>query len=185
MTNRWTVSVTFVCLAQLVFPTITHSQNSSAANEPISAAMKLWYNASKKNIIASAEKMPDDKFNFKPTSDVRSFSELMGHIADTQYLFCAQMKGEPNPQKESVLKTKKSKAEIVDALKASFSYCDGAFGAVNDSNLKDKVGTQGDTRVDWVMFSVYHLGSHYGNIVTYLRLNGLVPPNSEVSVERK
>jgi uncharacterized damage-inducible protein DinB len=169
----------FVCV--ILLPSVTPAQTSAAANEPISAAVKLWYGASRNNIIAAAQKMPEADFSFRPTPEVRSFSELLGHIADTQYTFCSQLKGEANPTKDSPLNPGKSKAEIVEAVKAAFSYCDKPFSGLTDAALKEKVGTQGDTRVDWAMFSVYHLGSHYGNIVTYLRLKGLVPPNSERS----
>ena len=175
--KRWIAVWLFPYLA--LMPAVMATQRSPTADEPISAALKLWYGASKNNIIASAEKMPEADFNFRPTPEVRSFSELLGHIADTQYLFCSQLKGEPNPNKESVAKARKTKAEIVEGVRDSFGYCDSAFGPLNDAALKEKVGTQGDTRVDWAMFSIYHLGSHYGNIVTYLRLKGLVPPNTE------
>lgn len=179
--KRW--MATWLLLFAALLPAAS-SQSSPAANDPISAALKLWYGASKNNIIASAEKMPEADFDFRPAREVRSFSELLIHIADTQYQFCSQLRGEANPNQESVAKTRKTRDEIIQAVKASFSYCDKAFIPLNDAALKEKVGTQGNTRVDWAMFSVYHLGSHYGNIVTYLRLKGIVPPNSEIAASR-
>ena len=75
----------------------------------------------KNNIIRAAEKMPEENYAFKPTPEVRSFGQLIGHVADAQYLFCSAVLGKPNPA-PGVEKSKTTKAELVQALKDAFAY---------------------------------------------------------------
>ena len=150
-----------------------------AQDNPLSNGTKTLYGMVKGNLVKAAEKMPEENYSFQPTKDVRTFGQLVGHVADAQYLFCAAAKGE---QKASdAEKTKTTKADLVAALKASVEYCDGVFNAMTDTAGAEKVKFFGrdSNKLTILNFNVAHDNEHYGNIVTYMRLNGLVPPSSE------
>lgn len=131
------------------------------------------------NVIKAAEEMPEADFSFKPVETVRSFGEIAGHVADSQYFFCGSAKGEQKaaPGAEKM----KSKAEIVAALKEAKTFCDGAYGMLTDANAGEavKFGRGERARVGVLEFNTAHTYEHYGNLVTYLRMKGLVPPSSQ------
>jgi uncharacterized damage-inducible protein DinB len=178
--KRRSMYLVIVCLVALG---TAEAQNPPAAADPLSSSLKRIYDSMKRNIIESAEKMPDANFDFKPTPEVKSYAEMLGHVADSQYGYCARLKGEASPMKESVERTKKAKTEMVEAVKAAFAYCDGIFGSMTDDLLKQtvKVGTQDVPKAFYAAQVVSHISEHYGNLVTYLRLKGLVPPSTERS----
>jgi uncharacterized damage-inducible protein DinB len=105
---------------------------------------------------------------------------LFAHIADAQYEFCGVVvegKGVP----KDIEKTRTTKAEIVPALKEAFAYCDGAYAKLTDANAADLVTFFGMriTKLGAMDFNIAHNMEHYGNLVTYMRMNGIVPPSSE------
>lgn len=145
------------------------------------APFRSFYHYTRQNLIRAAEKMPAEHFGFKPTSDVRSFAEIFGHIAQTNYQACAGLRGEANPNKDELEKTVKSKEEVVKAVKASFEYCDAALKNLTEANLKEtvKAGTREIPKTSPLVLLSAHGQEHYGNLVTYMRLQGVVPPSSE------
>ncbi|MEZ5402559.1 MAG: DinB family protein [Bryobacteraceae bacterium] len=130
-------------------------------------------------IVKSAEKMPEENFAFKPTPDVRSFGAILGHIADAQYTFCSAVSGEKNPAL-GIEKSKTSKADLTQALKDAFAFCQKAY-AISDSDAGGTVKFFGGerTKLNVLSFNTSHNFEHYGNLVTYMRMKGLVPPSSE------
>jgi uncharacterized damage-inducible protein DinB len=145
-----------------------------------SADVKNTYNAVKDLILRSAEKMPEDQYGYRPTAEVRTYAALLGHIADASYTMCAAAKGEPRPEIK-VEKTRSAKAELVAALKEAYAFCDAAYSALNDENASEPVKLFGRerSRAGWLNFNLAHTYEHYGNLVTYMRMKGLVPPSSE------
>jgi uncharacterized damage-inducible protein DinB len=131
------------------------------------------------NIVKSAEKMPEEHYAFKPTPEVRSFGQLIGHIADAQYFFCSTALGEKNPAPR-IEKTKSGKADLSAALKEAFAYCDKAYAMADDqaTQMVKFLGAE-RTKLAVLSFNSMHNMEHYGNIVTYMRMKGLVPPSSE------
>ncbi len=130
-------------------------------------------------IVKSAEQMPEADYAFKPTPEVRSFGQIVAHVADANYFFCSSVLGEANPSPK-VEKTKTSKADIVAALKASYEYCGKAYAVPDaDTGAKLKLFGMDTTRAGALMINTTHNWEHYGNIVTYLRLKGQVPPSSK------
>lgn len=131
------------------------------------------------NVIKAAEAMPEANYSFKPVDTVRSFGEIAGHVADSQYFFCGSAKGEQKaaPGAEKM----KSKAEIVEALKGAKDFCDTAYGMLTDANAGDAVKfMRGErARIGVLEFNTAHTYEHYGNLVTYMRIKGLVPPSSQ------
>jgi uncharacterized damage-inducible protein DinB len=150
-----------------------------AQDNPFSTGTKTLYGMVKGNLIKAAEKMPEENYSFKPTPEVRSFGEIVGHVADAQYLFCGAAKGEQKTSNAE--KTKKSKADLVAALKDGVAYCDSVYNSMTDATGAEKAKFFGRdwARLTLLDFNVAHSNEHYGNFVTYLRLKGLVPPSSE------
>src|SRR6185503_9963761 len=99
---------------------------------PITVSEKGLYSFMSSAVIRAAEKMPEENYSFKPTPDVRSFGQLVGHVADANYMFCSQAAGETNPSK-GIEKTKTSKADLVSAIKDSVAYCTRVFDNMTDA----------------------------------------------------
>ncbi len=150
------------------------------AQNPMAEGQKFLYDMVKGYILRSAEKMPEENYSFKPTPEVRSFGQLLGHIADSQYMFCAPVLGKPNPA-PGVEKSKTTKAELVQALKDAFAFCDSAYAGPTDGQLAERVKFFGreQAKITVLSFNTSHTNEHYGNLVTYMRLKGIVPPSSE------
>ena len=125
-----------------------------------------------------AEELPESTYAYKPTPDVRSFGQLFGHVAGAQYMFCAAARASRRNE-DDIEKTKKTKSELVTALKASTDYCKKAY-ALSDKATQGKIKLFGQERTKLFALGVNanHDAEHYGNLVTYLRLNGMVPPSS-------
>jgi uncharacterized damage-inducible protein DinB len=133
-------------------------------------------------ITTAAEELPESTYAYKPTPEVRSFGQLIGHVAGAQYMFCATALGERPRNEDDIEKTRKTKAELVAALRASTQYCGRAY-AQSDKAAQQKIKLFGQdrTRLFALGLNATHDAEHYGNIVTYLRINKLVPPSSRRS----
>lgn len=147
--------------------------NPIAAPNPLTRTQSIFRLNMQDKITKAAEMMPESKYSYRPTKDVRSFGEIVTHIADISYYLCSNMKGEAPPAPG----TGKTKVEITAYLKASFQYCDGAYSGFTDDHLNDLADFWGHKTNK--MFILTQLGNHdalhYGNLVTYLRLNDLEP----------
>jgi uncharacterized damage-inducible protein DinB len=152
---------------------------SAFAQNPISGGQKFLYNMVKQNIVGSAEEMPEANYSFKPTPEVRSFGQLVGHVADAQYAFCSAVLGKANPA-PGIEKGKTSKADLVQAVKEAFAYCDAAYDGMTDAQAGQMVKFFGaeQAKATVLAFNTAHDNEHYGNMVTYLREKGLTPPSS-------
>jgi uncharacterized damage-inducible protein DinB len=147
---------------------------------PISASERGFYGIVSGYVVGAAQKMPEENYSFKPTPDVRSFGQLVGHVADAQYFFCSTASGDANPGK-SIEKTVTAKADLVAALKEAVAYCNQKYAAMTDAQGSLPVKFMGFNLAKLTLLSVNtaHTDEHYGNMVTYLRLKGIVPPSSE------
>lgn len=152
---------------------------AALAQGPLTAEAKASYNTIKNNLLKTADKVPEDLYSFKPTPEVRSLGQLIGHVADAQIMMCGAARGEKH-EPLNAEKTKTSKADLVAALQESFKFCDGAYD-VTDAKAADMVKLFGRdrSRLGTLYFNVAHDNEHYGNLVTYMRLKGIVPPSSE------
>jgi uncharacterized damage-inducible protein DinB len=152
----------------------------SRAQNPLSDELRASYEDVKSNVLRSAEKMPEENYSFKPAPRVRTFGEVLGHIVQEQYLFfCGPVKGEHKAV--DIEKTKTSKADLLTALHESFAYCDGVYNSMTDAKLADVIENGGSkhTKSALLWHNIVHDTLHYGNLVTYLRIKGLVPPSTE------
>ena len=142
-------------------------------------AQGQWKQAST-NVLKAAQKMPAEKYDYKASPEVRSFGGFVGHVADAGVMFCAAVAGEKKtpPGAEKTLKTKQA---LVAALQESIAYCDKVYAGVSGAQALETVKFFGQdrTRAGVMFFNNMHTYEHYGNIVTYMRANGLVPPSSE------
>jgi len=147
---------------------------------PITVSEKGLYSFLSSAVVRAAEKMPEENYAFKPTPEIRSFGQLVGHVADANYMFCAQASGEANPMK-NVEKTKTSKADLVAAVKDAVAYCGKAFDGMTDAKGSEMVKFFNFTlaKITLLSLNTAHTDEHYGNMVTYMRLKGIVPPTSE------
>ena len=153
-----------------------------ALTPSMASIAKTMHASIRRNLAEAAEKMPAEGFAFKPTPEVRSFAELIGHVVNANFFFCAQAKGEAPPMKMNYEKAS-DKTTLVKGIDEALAYCDGAYMALSDANFMDIVklggGRGGETRRGAVlMFNTTHNNEHYGNVVVYLRLKGIVPPST-------
>ncbi len=150
----------------------------NAQDNPFSADAKQSYTGIKNTITRAADKMPEANYSFKPVPEVRTYGEIIGHIADIQVMLCGLVKGE---QKQGTAGTKTSKADLMAALKDSFDYCDGVYNSMTDATGAQKVKMFGRelTKLGVLNFNTAHDNEMYGTAVAYLRLKGIVPPSSE------
>ena len=161
-------------------PAMTPAQGQTFG---LSAGLKRSWNGFKNNVREAAEKMPEPEYSFKPTPEVRSFAELVGHVAVSMHGLCARVKGEattPPFDEPAVLKAT-AKAELVKAMQAAVTYCDGVYDAQTDESLLQpiQVGPNRMMPTNLLWYNISHANEHYGNMVTYMRLKGLVPPSTE------
>lgn len=127
----------------------------------------------------SIDKMPEEHFSYKPVETVRSFGELASHVAESQYAFCSAASGEKSPGVK--VPATGTKAEISAGFSAASEYCDKVYKSLTDTSAAEVVKVFGgdSTRAGALQFNTAHLFEHYGNMVTYMRMKGIVPPSSE------
>jgi uncharacterized damage-inducible protein DinB len=141
-------------------------------------------------VMKTAEKVGEDLYAFKPTPDVRSLGAVLGHIADGNRLLCRAGSGETlefekiikDPSVVQVHEKKTSKAEIIAALNDSKAFCESVFAKMTDAAGLETVAWFGGQKMPRLMALTQnnsHTWEHYGNLVTYMRLKGIVPPSSE------
>lgn len=132
------------------------------------------------NVTKAAEEVAEADYAYKPVATVRSFGELIGHVAGSQHMICAAALGEPQPEEDAVEKSATTKEALIAALKESTEHCSKAYAmsAASGGMPVTLFGTE-NTRVGALALNAVHVGEHYGNIVTYMRMNGLVPPSSK------
>lgn len=172
-----------LALLSLQILSVQAAQDSSAAANPVIASTRPTYDQVKDYILRAVEQMPEEHFAFRPTPDVRTFGQLIGHIASTQYFFCSAALNERNPDTREFEKTHTTKAALTEAIRASFKYCDRAY------EMTDAQATRRQAISGWgeraplsiLVLNIGHDFEHYGNIVTYMRLKGMVPPSSQPS----
>ena len=152
-----------------------------AQSNPYSSSLQRDYHGIRDYFIRAAEKMPAEKYGFQPSVDVRTFGQQIAHVADDQYNLCAPAKDEVRKAAYTAIEsTLSSKAELVPALKAAFAYCDAAYDALTDaSGTAPTKSGKSPNKFATLNWNLWHTWEHYGNIVVYLRMQGLVPPTSE------
>jgi len=171
-----------IALALAACLSIAGTAGAQATN-PVSDAIRSSWTGARTNIRESTEQMPEADYGFRPVESVRTFGQMLAHVAGANYVFCAAAKGEAAPHADdSFKKTATTKPAIVKALDDSLAYCDAAFAALTDATAGESItmpfGMPKAPRVSALAGNTGHLNEHYGNLVTYFRIKGMVPPSS-------
>ena len=169
--NRTTV-VTALALAASLIAAPARAQNVGVT------AAKGAFDSFTNNILKAAEMMPEADYAYKPTASVRTFGQLVGHVANAQRMFCAMALGE-QPSGPDIEKTKTSKADLIAAFKETQAGCARAFAQTDAAAaaMGNMFGRQ-TSRLGMLITNAAHNAEHYGNIVTYMRMKGMTPPSS-------
>lgn len=133
-------------------------------------------------VTATADLVSEELYSFQPTEEVRSLGQLLAHIADANFSICSTASGETNPSTESIEQTKTTKADIQAALASAFAFCREVYANTTDAQGAETVpffGGQQMARSAVLAFNSGHTYEHYGNLVTYMRLNDITPPTSQ------
>lgn len=167
--------------AALTMAMVLGTAGMASAQDAMITATKNQFALIKGNVVKAAAKVAEADYAFKPTPEVRSFGELVGHVANANYMICAAAAGEKSPSTSNIEKTVTGKAALEKALAESFAYCDGVFAKMTAATATEEVKffTGPTPRLGILAFNNMHDMEHYGNMVTYMRLKGLVPPSSE------
>jgi uncharacterized damage-inducible protein DinB len=166
------------------------SQAAPQAAATVASVVDRDISAIEKQVIDAAEAMPEEKFNFSPESlnipgsdykGVRSFAVQVKHIASSNYFIWTPLTGDKVPENikdGNGPADLKGKAEIIQFLKESFALGHKAAATLTTQNMLENPGKSKSTRLRLAEFGVAHAFDHYGQMVEYLRMNGIVPPAS-------
>ena len=156
------------------------SAGPALAQKAIADALARSAQGTFRNLVESAEKMPEADYGFQATKETRTFAGFVGHTINSAFAGCARAKGEPNPNKEDFEKVA-AKAKLVEAAKAVQTYCDAVFAAQTDASLAETVpgGQNPVARAQILIGIVSHNMNEYGQKVILMRLKGIVPPSTE------
>lgn len=171
-----TSRLAFALLVVCTLPTAAAAQTAADTR----AGIKMTYDMVKDNLTKAAAQAGDELYAFKPTADVRSMGQMLGHVANANYMICSLAAGEKSPAKGNAEQLT-AKADIQQALAGSFAYCDSVWTTIEGEKGSEPVDVFGmkHTRASAMAFNAAHDWEHYGNIVTYMRLKGMVPPSSQ------
>jgi len=188
---------TFQQIALLsAFAAAAFSQAPAAQNNednPLSTWLRNAYMGNRNNIVRTAEKMPEEFYDMRPGSqqEVRTFGQQVGHVANFNYLWCSEAKGEKNPNTMNLEKLT-TKAEFMKALNDAFAYCDGVYASLTDAagaqmiDITQESGRKTRSlRMGLLTLNYGHNNEIYGSLVVYLRIKNLVPPASEPRTAQK
>jgi len=151
-----------------------------ALSPSMAMVVKSMHGTIRRNLADAAEDMPADEYDFKPTPAIRSFGQLIGHVANANFFFCSQAKAAPSPSTADYEQLR-VKADLVKALRDSLAYCDDIYAAITDANFGERIkliNGADASRGSVLVFNTTHNNEHYGNIVVYMRLKGHVPPST-------
>jgi uncharacterized damage-inducible protein DinB len=126
-------------------------------------ALRRSFNEVAGYVTRSAEMVPPEKYSYRPTESVRTFAQQIAHIADAHNYYCAHANGRNIEWSDAAEKGSLDKATVIQKLRASIEACSAAYASGQVGPLVSNVG---------------HTNLHYGNIITYLRMMGMVPPSS-------
>lgn len=170
----------FICLVAVLLSMPLMARAQDAAN-PLTTSVRKFYDDYAKNLVATAEIMPEDKYGFRPTPENMTFGKTIGHIADVNNAICSKMFTPPSTPFAKSSETD-SKAKLVAGLKASMDYCGEQFSKMTDANLAEMVpffGGKQVMRLTAALAVVTDFADHYAGLSMHLRLNGLLPPTAQ------
>lgn len=175
---RYTITVAVPLLLASFAGSPLLAQAPATPPDPFISAVTMGNVFLRHQVTTAASQMSEEDYAFRPTPEVRTFGQLVAHIADSNYLMCSEANGEATPPVRHIEKTRTTRAEIDTALAESFTYCAGVYATMTDAKAKSIVqfGKSRLPALAVLMFQSMHNSLHYGNVITYLRLRGKVPP---------
>ena len=151
---------------------------AAPADAGITALRTNWQQVTA-NIVKSAEEFAEADYAYRPVATVRTVGEMIGHVAGSQFSICAAALGDPARAEDAVEKSATTKAALVKALKESTDYCGRAYAqTAAAAGARTQLFGQSVPRMNALALNAVHNGEHYGNLVTYMRMKGIVPPSS-------
>jgi hypothetical protein len=150
----------------------------AAQEGPLSSEVQQAWTRTRTNLLAAAEKMPEENYSFKPAPESQSFKDLVAHTADSAAGSCSTYNGE---RRQLGAASKTSKADLVAALKEGLAECDKAYSSLTDAKATEMIEARGGkrSRLGVLYGNVIHLEHEYAQMAVHLRLKGIVPPSSE------
>jgi uncharacterized damage-inducible protein DinB len=174
------VAASALLVVVLLASPLAEAQNPHNPQNPMMAAIKAQHDQVKGYLLKTAEILADDLYSFRPTPDVRSVAQLIGHIADASAGICGSASGDKPPALNAE-KSMSTKAQLTKALAEAMAFCDKVIAGMDDKRALEttKFFVGGTSPRGMVLaFNTAHSFEHYGNLVTYMRLNKIVPPSS-------
>jgi uncharacterized damage-inducible protein DinB len=169
----------------LVIPAAAQNQQAPPS---FTGFLKNMYTGNRGEISRSAEKFPQEFYGLRPgpQTEVRTFGQLVGHLANFNYLWCSQAKNEKNPMDGKDFEKLTSKADLTKALGAAFAYCDSVYNSLTDASgqeileiTQENGSKRRINRLSLLVLNYGHNEHHYGNMITYMRMKSIVPASSE------
>jgi len=186
MRQALSVAIAIHLLCAAAYAQTSDGGFDKALSPSLAATAKAMHATIRRDIAEAAETMPAEDFGFKPTPDVRSFAQLVGHVINANVFFCSQAKGAAMPTTTN-FELVADKAALIKGLTDALAHCDAVYESTTDTDFNQAVTLSGfpgmnpkttTTRGAVLMFNTTHNNEHYGNIVVYLRLKGKVPPST-------
>jgi uncharacterized damage-inducible protein DinB len=158
----------------------------------LAGSAKAMHAMIRRDLAEAAENMPADEYAFRPTPQLRTFGQIIGHLVDANFFFCSQVAVEKSPATADYEQIA-DKAALVKALNDSLVYCDRVYAATTDANFVQPVqianvggtGSTSTVRGALLMYNITHNNEHYGSLAVYMRLKGHVPPSTVRAQQRK
>jgi len=181
-----------VCASVIAISSAASAQTTGAGYEALTpslaAVAKTMHGTIRRNLAEAAQAMPSDEYSFRPTPEIRTFAQLVGHVINANWFFCSEAKSEKSPNTTNYERVA-DKATLTNALNDSLAYCDQIYATTTDASFNQPVhfeASGGIAASDTVRgavltFNTAHNNEHYGNIVLYMRLKGHVPPSTATS----
>lgn len=185
--NKTTMGLLFA--ATVCVTTVIAQTPAPPPTLDIAGSLKLQHQNIRRNLAAAAAKMSDADYGFRPQGaapEVRTFGQMVAHLVDVNYAICAGAKPEPPPKHAANDKEMQPKADLVKMLNEALAYCDAVYDAQTSASINEMLKRPGPNsttleraRGNALISNIAHNNEHYGNLVTYMRAKGLVPPSSE------
>ena len=185
MRSRWLVALVIACAPLPASAQTTDGGYDKELSTSLARVANSMHSTIRTNLADAAEAMSEADYAFRPTPAVRTFAQLVGHIAGANIFFCSQAAGEKPPTTENY-EALSNRAALLKGLKDSLAYCDRVYASTTDTTFSSRVRMAAEpgapptetTRGAVLMFNIAHNNEHYGNVVVYMRLRGRVPPST-------
>jgi uncharacterized damage-inducible protein DinB len=181
--GTWIASV--LALAMSAGPAWAGSNDGGNPGNPAGRVLDDWVGKVEQLVVPAADALPESRYSYAPSTGnfkgVRTFAEQVKHLSAVNYQLGARILGEEPPagaKNEEAPDSLKTKAQIMEYLKGSFACLHRAAATLDETNMADPIGSRPKTRLGDLIDALVHSSNHYGQIVEYLRMNGIVPPAS-------